>query len=1226
MSLASGPIDAPALTEPARNALLGALDIFARQTRERGREYAERGRVGRISADGELLSAIVRGTEEYDVLWEHTDGMWFPSCSCPVAEYCKHAYAVAWLAAGRGGVARAAPALPSPIGSVALRQLRDSPEPWTRQQAVWKLAARRPDHFVELGGAVLQDVLTESDPDLRCWRLARAFTRVAGGWLPEALEPFRERPELAARAAEQMRVVLARDLLVWAARSRRAGTRRLRLVFGLDAGLSEPAVLRLEARLTTPRLSDAPRTSLQLQQLRGELRADPDLLPPDEAAVLTWLTDHGAGVIDPHFPRGGRALPSRWFLERVADSPVAAWDDVLPDDLARRAGVVPGSPIRLSPDAAQLVPVCASREGGAWVELHFVWPDGRSRPVDEVLHLRGAEYSATQSGLVLADGAFSSIASEPPGHIVERFRSAGGLPLPPAERARMLGVLASAFPRLRETLAAHTHFHRVSPAVALDLRDDDWLQIRLFARAGTGDWVPGRPVPADTRLFEYGPDGGWGAPVTSAGATAWEALGPPCPEAPAVGCDRAPDPGDVWLEAPAPENVEPLVAWLGSLQAGPGTKRGNGGEGPAWEDRAAGWWTRVSRRRVEMLADAWEHRPAGVVFFGTERVRRLLGSAGRVLPRLRIESSGIDWFSVSAEWEAEGTALDEDDLAALRKVTSRFVRLPSGWVDRGVASAHEEASHLLADLGIEPGEGPQRLTLWQLAGARPASLAALEQLGLDPESVRAIAELRERVSRFAGLPRVVPPAGLTATLRSYQQQGFEFLVWIASLGLGAVLADDMGLGKTVQALAWLEHLRCAEPEGGPSLVVAPTSVVHNWAREAARFVPGLRVLLLERGRARHALRGEIGCHDVVVTSYALLRRDIEEWRRIRLRAAILDEAQNVKNPDAAVSRAVLALDARHRLALTGTPLENRPLDLWSIMNFVNPGYLGTRARFATRFDRVDAPQHARTLLAARLRPLLLRRLKREVARDLPERIEERRDCELTPGQRRLYLAEVKRSRALVERLSEAPGGVRHHRIDILAALTRLRQLCCHPALVGGKPALGSGKFEALFELLEPLLAEGHKVLVFSQFVRCLELLAAELRGRDVPYHMLTGATVKRQAVVAAFTDDARPCVFLVSLRAGGSGLNLTAASYVVLLDPWWNPAVEAQAIDRTHRIGQDRTVIAYRLLARGTIEEKIWDLQQRKAALARDLLGEGGFGRALTRDDLEYLLTEQEPS
>jgi SNF2 family DNA or RNA helicase len=405
----------------------------------------------------------------------------------------------------------------------------------------------------------------------------------------------------------------------------------------------------------------------------------------------------------------------------------------------------------------------------------------------------------------------------------------------------------------------------------------------------------------------------------------------------------------------------------------------------------------------------------------------------------------------------------------------------------------------------------------------------------------------------------------------------------------------MGLGKTVQALVWLLHLYDADPDGGPTLVVCPASVVHNWAREAERFTPRLRVLLLTSGKTRHSLRDEIPNHDLVVTTYALLRRDLDAWRDVALRAVILDEAQFIKNPDAAVSRAARELTTRHRLALTGTPLENRALDLWSILAFVNPGYLGNRNDFSARYDRADAPPHLRALLAAKLRPVLLRRTKQAVAPELPPRIEERRDCELTDEQRQLYVSELQRTRTLLTRVGEAPGGVARNKITILAALTRLRQICCHPALAGGRATLGSGKFDALFELLEPILAEGHKVLVFSQFVRCIKLLAAELHARGIRYHQLTGQTTKRAQVVEAFQDDPEPCVFLISLKAGGTGLNLTAASYVVLFDPWWNPAVEAQAIDRTHRIGQDRTVIAYRLLTIGTIEEKIWQLQQRRS-------------------------------
>ena len=680
----------------------------------------------------------------------------------------------------------------------------------------------------------------------------------------------------------------------------------------------------------------------------------------------------------------------------------------------------------------------------------------------------------------------------------------------------------------------------------------------------------------------------------------------------------------MWIERPDPGAVDPLCEWLDSTPMRPGVVRGPGGVEPRWEDRRVGWWMHAGRRQMEAFAEAWERRPSGVSFFGTERMRRLLSRSLGLKPKLRIESSGVDWLTVSAEWEAEGRKLSDEDLAQLRGATTRFVKLSSGWVRRDVAEMHDDVAEVLADLGVGPGEGAQRLTLWQLAGASPQTLDRLEEIGADAATARAARRLREQVQSFGGLPEVPVPAGVTAEMRPYQRRGLDFLAYTSSLGLGAVLADDMGLGKTLQALVWLLHLRERDPEGGPSLVVCPASVVHNWAREAERFTPGLRVLLLTSGKERHGLRGQIPRHDLIVTNYALLRRDIEAWQAMKLRAVVLDEAQNIKNPDAAVSRAASKLQARHRLALTGTPLENRALDLWSIMSFVDPGYLGSRTEFQARFDRADTPPHARMLLSAKLRPVLLRRTKKAVAPELPERIEERQDCELTRGQRHLYLAELRRSRSLVEEIAQSAGGISRNKITILAALTRLRQICCHPALVGAPSDLGSGKFEALFELLEPLLAEGHKVLLFSQFVRCLKLLEPELKTRAIRSYMLTGETVKRQQIVDAFQGDPEPCVFLVSLKAGGTGLNLTAASYVILFDPWWNPAVEAQAIDRTHRIGQDRTVIAYRMLVRGTIEEKIWELQQRKAGLVRDVLGEGGFARAITREDLDFLLTDVE--
>jgi SNF2 family DNA or RNA helicase len=402
-------------------------------------------------------------------------------------------------------------------------------------------------------------------------------------------------------------------------------------------------------------------------------------------------------------------------------------------------------------------------------------------------------------------------------------------------------------------------------------------------------------------------------------------------------------------------------------------------------------------------------------------------------------------------------------------------------------------------------------------------------------------------------------------------------------------------------------------------------VLHNWRREAEKFTPDMKVLVLESGAARHNLRKQIPEHDLIVTNYALLRRDLEEFHKFAFRAVILDEAQFIKNPGAQVTQSVKQLKCENKIALTGTPLENRLLDLWSIVDFIQPGYLGNQEHFLDTYEPKDGANTesiqriARKRLSAKLRPLLLRRLKKHVAKDLPDRIEERRDCPLGEEQRKLYLAELRRSREQIQQ-AVAEQGLNKSKMHVLAALTRLRQVCCHPSLVGSDTA--SGKTDTLFELLDPLLADGQKVLVFSQFVQMLNLLEKECQARNIPTHLLTGQTKDRQAVVNAFQGDKGAGVFLLSLRAAGTGLNLTNASYVVLYDPWWNPAVEAQAIDRSHRIGQTQTVNAYRLIAPGTVEEKIWELQQSKAKTIADVLGEEGFARSLTATDLEYLFAE----
>ncbi len=630
------------------------------------------------------------------------------------------------------------------------------------------------------------------------------------------------------------------------------------------------------------------------------------------------------------------------------------------------------------------------------------------------------------------------------------------------------------------------------------------------------------------------------------------------------------------------------------------------------------WMGDANENFLVQMAEIWPSRPEEAEYLGNPAFQRLFLSSRPLRPKLIIKGSGIDWFAVSAEWEAEGVKLTPADLQRLQSATGRFVKLPdAGWMQLD-AAAVQEAQEAFANLGVEGlAPVPQRLGLEHAAHLDETEL---KRFGDSPEA----AALRKRVAEFSGIPATALPAGVQAELRPYQQSGFNFLCHLTRHRIGGILADDMGLGKTLQTLAWLTWSKSFHKESKPALVICPASVLHNWRREANRFTPELKVLVLESGAERHNLRKQIPEHDLIVTNYALLRRDLEALQRFSFRAVILDEAQFIKNPDAQISISVKQLKAMQHLALTGTPLENRLLDLWSIVDFVQPGYLGTQQKFREKYEMrgenaQDEQRIARRRLSAKMRPLMLRRLKREVARDLPERIEQRRDCDLGEPQRKLYLAELRRSR---EQVMDAvtKRGVKASTIHVLAALTRLRQICCHPELVGSDA--NSGKTDTLFELLEPLLAENQKVLLFSQFVQMLRILEKECAARQIPTHMLTGETKDRQEVTQAFQNDANAGVFLLSLRAAGTGLNLTNASNVVLYDPWWNPAVEAQAIDRSHRIGQTQTVNAYRLIAPGTVEEKIWDLQQRKAQTIADVLGEQGFARNLSQGDLEYLFAE----
>ncbi|MCC6624127.1 MAG: DEAD/DEAH box helicase [Deltaproteobacteria bacterium] len=506
--------------------------------------------------------------------------------------------------------------------------------------------------------------------------------------------------------------------------------------------------------------------------------------------------------------------------------------------------------------------------------------------------------------------------------------------------------------------------------------------------------------------------------------------------------------------------------------------------------------------------------------------------------------------------------------------------------------------------------GPILYGLIQAKGERdevPASavadvVALCEALGkpVPPRFER----LRALVDRFEALPAARLPNDLTAELRHYQQAGVDWLVFHREAGLGALLADDMGLGKTLQAL-------CAVH--GRTLVVAPTSVLPNWMKEIERFRPGLRA------RAYHGPgRALDPTADVTVTSWSILRLDVEALSTIRWDTIVLDESQTIKNPDSQVARAAFRLDGKQRLALTGTPVENRLDDLWSQMRFVEPGLLGDRQAFVETYAEPIGQGNAQAalMLRQRIRPFVLRRMKKEVAPELPPRTELVLRCELSSDERQVYDAIRAATLPEVMQTLERGGGV----IAALEALLRLRQAACHRGMIPGQEADTSSKVELLVDLVGELVSEGHKVLVFSQWTSMLDRVEPHLSGEGIDFTRLDGSTVDRGAVVDRFQDPAGPPVLLLSLKAGGTGLNLTAADHVVILDPWWNPATEDQAADRAHRIGQDKPVFVHRLIAADTVEEKILALQDKKRQLADAALGQAAGAQALSKDDLMELL------
>ncbi|MCP5488766.1 MAG: DEAD/DEAH box helicase [Verrucomicrobia bacterium] len=510
------------------------------------------------------------------------------------------------------------------------------------------------------------------------------------------------------------------------------------------------------------------------------------------------------------------------------------------------------------------------------------------------------------------------------------------------------------------------------------------------------------------------------------------------------------------------------------------------------------------------------------------------------------------------------------------------------------------------------------------------ALAAAENLrGVTMRADQLMKAMAERQNRLSQVDEPAVPERLREILRPYQKDGIGWLAFLERNGFGGILADEMGLGKTVQTLVWLEQMwqRLPGPHR-PALVVCPTSLVVNWAEESRKFTPDLRVLMMT-GSDRHKHWKDMGKADLVITSYALLRRDVQRYHERQFAAAILDEAQHIKNHSTQNARSAKQIRADHRLVLTGTPMENTVSDLWSIFDFLMPGYLGNHAHFRRNFEQpigaggLEAEAcHAR--LHRKVHPFLLRRMKRDVAKELPDKIDRVAYCDMSPDQLRMYRRMLESSAQQLSELVESQGFARS-RFTVLKTLTRLRQICCHLDLLNGtdfKVTQPSAKLDLLNELIDEAMDSGHRVLLFSQFVSMLSILRRDLEQRKIPYCYLDGSTVKRLEEVHRFNNDESIPLFLISLKAGGTGLNLTGADMVIHYDPWWNPAVEDQATDRAHRIGQKRTVYNIKLITRNSIEEKVLALQEKKRTMIdatlqvrKDLMGQ------LTWEDIKELLT-----
>lgn len=631
-------------------------------------------------------------------------------------------------------------------------------------------------------------------------------------------------------------------------------------------------------------------------------------------------------------------------------------------------------------------------------------------------------------------------------------------------------------------------------------------------------------------------------------------------------------------------------------------------------------WFLEPEEAIAFLLDHYPRLVENYRVYGEKALSRYKMRTAKATISAEVNSNEKEkWFSLEVTVDYDGQSLPLEKIWKAWMRGKRYVQLKDGSYTSLPEAWLEKIAHKLTALGLDPTRPPQQKF-------RQFEAPVLDSLLEDLPDARTDSfwnKLRQKIHTFKEVRPISAPAGLNASLRGYQSQGLSYLNFLSEYGFGGILADEMGLGKTVQTLAFIQHMvesrRC-----GPNLIVVPTSVLPNWEREAEKFVPGLKRLVIY-GARREGMFQHIAKSDLIITTYALLRRDLEEIEKYEFNTVILDEAQNIKNPNTITARSVRRLNARMRLCLSGTPIENNLFELWSLFEFLMPGFLGSQHSFQRGIVKPIKDGDPETLeyLRTRVRPFILRRTKAEVAKDLPPKIESVTCCALEDAQAELYTALARKLKAQV--LADVDEkGLAKSQMSILDALLKLRQICCHPRLLkidmpGFSNNLPSGKFDAFKDMAMDIVEGGHKVLVFSQFVQMLHIIRQWLEFSQIPFCYLDGASKDRFDQVDKFNQTAEIPIFLISLKAGGTGLNLTSADYVIHYDPWWNPAVESQATDRTHRIGQTRQVFSYKLICQNTVEEKILKLQDAKRNVAEAIIPGQDTWKSLTREDLEML-------